>query len=123
MGFLLVGDPADTGSRMMIEQILAPLGGLQAVNSFDARDSFATGDFEAVLIDAGLVDDFARFVEWVGLEHPGVPVIVLGTLPGWTQARDAFRAGAIDYILKSPREDDLMAEIYRALKKPIPPSP
>src|SRR5580704_11158789 len=117
MGFLLIGNPADIDLRMMLEQILAPMGQLQTVARLQFVDSTAIGGFEAVLIDSSAIHDFAPLAKWLQQRWPKLPVIVLGALPSWVQAREAFRAGAIDYVLKSPRADLLGVEIYNALDK------
>jgi PAS domain S-box-containing protein len=117
--FLLIGDSLDRHWRDILEEILSPLGHLEIVGEQMAVESLSERSRRAVIIDAGAVDNFALLTSRLRTHYPDARIIVVTASPSWKFAREAFRAGATDYLRKSVNRQELSLTLEQALAKPL----
>jgi DNA-binding NtrC family response regulator len=112
INFLLISRPEDTGWPRILEQALSPLGQVETVSEQDAAERLVQYECGAVvIIDAAAVEEVPALVSRLRDRCPGSRIIVATASPTWQRARDAFQAGATDYIRKSWDSQRLLAAI------------
>ncbi len=112
-GFLLIG-AADQWARVL-EHAVLPIGQLSVVDEPAALAGLAQQAYAAVIIDAGVVNDPYALTLQVCTQRPGTRVIIVTASPTWQRARQAFQAGALDYVRKSLDEAELHNRIVAVL--------
>lgn len=120
--FLLVGQETETGWPLALQQAVAPLGKLDIVPEGKAVQAIIQRRYDLVILDAGHVRDVSGLTSCLRTRQPGLRVVVATTSPTWQRAREALKAGAVDYIRKSLDIEELGAKIEAVLKLPPPPS-
>lgn len=123
MRFLLITRSEDDPWRMHLEETLAPLGCLDVVEKDLAIDQVLKRNYVAIVVDAAAVSEFSILVARIRAQIPQARVIVTTASPTWQRAREAFQAGATDYVERSLNASDLFASLEAALAKPVMPWP
>lgn len=118
--FLLIGDPPPARWTAALQAALQPLGELHIVSESDAVQAICDRTYDVVIIDAGQVSEPFELTGRLRQFNPETQVIIATASPTWQRARQALRAGAVDYIRKSLDEKDLRGDIQAVLK--IPPA-
>lgn len=114
--FLLIGRPDNTGWPLFLRQALASLGALEIVSESDAAGRIAQYQCKAVvIIDAAVIEDVPALVARLRRQCPESRIVVVTASPTWQRARDAFQAGAVDYIRKSWNSRELLTAIRHVL--------
>jgi DNA-binding NtrC family response regulator len=98
----------------------------------DAADSLAVVDFEEkekavelilqqnydiIFVDATVVDDIPALISGIKRYKHNANIVVVTATPTWTRAREAFYAGAIDYIYKSSSKSETLSALQTILTK------
>ena len=117
--FLLISDSIDYHWRDILEEILTPLGRLEVVSEQMVVECLSERGCRAVIIDAGAVDNFALLTSRLRAHYPDTRIIIVTASPSWKFAREAFRAGATDYLRKSVNRQELSLALEQALAKPL----
>ncbi|HTD96615.1 MAG TPA: HD domain-containing phosphohydrolase [Edaphobacter sp.] len=74
-------------------------------------------DYDLVLADIMMPGtDGLSLLDHIGTDHPGLPVVICSALSDIHVATNAFRRGAIDYILKPFERADFDSTILRAIE-------
>jgi DNA-binding NtrC family response regulator len=73
------------------------------------------------IIDATYVPDVQSVIQTLRKRCHSARILVVASMPTWTRARDALKAGAIDYVKKSLDTTVIQETIEAALKKMLPP--
>jgi DNA-binding NtrC family response regulator len=125
--FLLItgtdeGTSDQTWSRLLSEA-LASLGELQTVTEQEAVGVIAKAPYELVIIDALAVNRVALLVSRIRAQQPAIRIVIGTASPTWRRAREAFLAGAADYIQKIYNKDELLSELLASLAKAPPAWP
>jgi len=116
INFLLIGRPEETGWSRILSQALAPWGALETVSEADATERIAQYRCHAiVIIDATAIENVPALVSRLRRQCPESRIVVATASPTWQRARDAFQAGAVDYIRKSWDSKELLAAIKDVL--------
>lgn len=115
--FLLVSAAHDSHWQGVLAEALSAIGSLQVATELEAVEAAIERDYRAIIVDAGTVEDFALLTARIRAQRPDARVIVVTTSLTWRRARDAFQAGAADYLFKSPNKEELFAAIKQALDK------
>ncbi|HBY93817.1 MAG: response regulator [Ardenticatenaceae bacterium] len=118
--FLLIDGANDRYWLAMMAEALRPLGTLTVAAETDALQSNRLDTCDLVIVDAAAVTDITRFLLGLRECRPTPKIIVATASPTWTRAREAFKAGATDYIRKSLDPQELRAAVLGALKKSRP---
>lgn len=117
---LLLSDP-DSSWLGSVVLAMAPLGDLQIVPVEKAMDIIHQQPWRMIIVDAAYVDNAPKQVARIRALCPGVRVVVATASPTWRQAKEAFQAGATDYIRKSLSKKDLHRALSEAIEKTPPP--
>jgi DNA-binding response OmpR family regulator len=116
--FLLVTKQKDSQWSLILQQALSALGMLETVPEEAAVDAVIQEHYDVVIIDAGSVEDVILLVSRLRVQRPQLRVVVATASPTWQRARQAFRAGSVDYIRKSWDEGELRSKIEAVLELP-----
>ena len=121
INLFLIGHPEETGWSRILGQALAPLGVLETVSEADAAERIAQYRCHAiVIIDATAIENVPALVSRLRRQCPESRIVVATASPTWQCARDAFQAGAVDYIRKSWDNKELLAAIKDVLGGALP---
>jgi DNA-binding NarL/FixJ family response regulator len=119
--FLLIGHPEDTNWSLILSQVLVPLGKLETISETDAVERIADYECDVIaIIDATVIEDVPALVSRLRDRCPQTRVVVATVSPTWQRARDAFKAGAVDYIRKSWDSEELLSAIREILSGSLP---
>ena len=76
----------------------------------------STSSFDLVVTDLKLPDGTGLdAIAGMRARHPALPIIVITSYSSMESAIGALRAGAVDYVIKPFRNEELLAAIARAL--------
>jgi len=117
---LLVGDSPSNQWRQLVAQIVAAKGILDTCSEHSIEALLEQTDYDMVIVDATIVAPIPPLIRRIHAQQPNVRVVVVTAAPTWLQAREAFRAGAFDYAVKSLNRDDLAGLVDLALGTPPP---
>jgi DNA-binding NarL/FixJ family response regulator len=106
--------------REGIERVLtAAMPGIAigtAPSSAEAMASMREGVWDLVILDLALPgDDGTVVLRWLRQHHPSVPVLIVSMHPADQFARRAVQAGAVGYVSKGSRPEELVRAIKAAL--------
>ena len=108
--FISISDRAETAWSTLLSQVLAPLGQLEIVSEREALEAIASHQGRLiVIVDATVIADALSLVSRLAQTYPGTPIVVATASPTWQRARDAYKAGAYDYVPKWWDPDQLRA--------------
>ncbi len=122
--FLLIG-----GTEMQmqwslaLQQALSPLGILRIVPEEEAVRAVTQDRYDAAIIDAGAVHDAILLISRVRAQQPELRIVVATASPTWHRAREAFLAGAADYVRKSLNVEKLLSTLNDILIRKRTPWP
>jgi DNA-binding NtrC family response regulator len=119
--FLLINGSHDHYWHEVLAQTLMPLGTLHISTGAAAINLVQLAHYDLIIIDAAAVENVPVLVAHIRSQKPEARIIVATASPTWTRAREAFQAGAIDYIRKSLDQDELQSALRGALDKTLPP--
>jgi DNA-binding NtrC family response regulator len=124
--FLIITNEVKSGWIQTVKKTVALLGHIEIVTAKAAEAQMAQAHYELVFIDSAATKDIIPLISRLHSAHPKVPIMVATLTRGWHRAREALRAGAVDYILKSFSSEDLTSTIkgllgYDVSTKPLVP--
>lgn len=91
-----------------------------AANVKDAKQHLSDKDFELIISDLRLPDsDGIDLLQWVKVQNPLLPVIMMTSYADIQTAVKAMKLGASDYISKPVQPDLLLAKIHENLTNPV----
>ncbi len=121
--FLLVTNQAESTWLTTLKNAVEPLGRLSIIRDEAAEREMTRVPFDMVIIDAAAVENAIALVSQLHVVDPKA-LIVLATLStSWRHAREALRAGAVDYVPKSLSSEELSSAIANLLNREALPSP
>lgn len=86
----------------------------------DAKQHLSDKDFELIISDLRLPDsDGIDLLQWVKVQNPLLPVIMMTSYADIQTAVKAMKLGASDYISKPVQPDLLLAKIHENLTSPV----
>jgi two-component system OmpR family response regulator len=90
-----------------------------AANAADAIAAFATGRFDAVVLDLGLPGamDGLQLLDWLRERAPALPVLILTARDGVEDRVMGLSRGADDYLTKPFDMSELLARIASLLRR------
>jgi DNA-binding NarL/FixJ family response regulator len=118
--FLLIADSPDDPWRQVIEEASASLGTLHIASELDALSLTWQEDYDVMIIDAAKVADLFLLVSCIRTQKPDARIVVATASPTWRRAREAFRAGATDYIRKSMNKEVVLFALEATVNKAPP---
>lgn len=105
--FLLINGSREPYWLQVLQDALTSLGVLHIGASADAIQHLLKDEYDSIIVDATAVDDAPALVTSIRARRPSARVVVVTASPTWRRAREAFQAGAVDYIPKSMNSEDL----------------
>ena len=123
VSFLLITGSLDPYWTEILTHSLEPLGTLQVGAENDVTSLLRDNFYDLIIIDTSGVEQAPRLIKQICAQQPNVRIVVMTASPTWTRAREAFRAGAIDYTRKSLDPDEITSVVRSALSKPQPRRP
>lgn len=105
----------------LLREALAPLDPLEIQREEASLECLVQNCYDLVIVDASTIGDVPQLVCRVQNDQPGTRIVVVSASPTWRQAREAFRAGAMDYVRKSLSKRKLHTFFADILSK-VPPS-
>jgi DNA-binding NtrC family response regulator len=121
--FLLIDGIRDHYWRQVLEEALAPLGTLQTGDEREAIKLVLQQSYDLVIVDATEVKNVPLLISRIRAQRLDARVVVATASPTWRRAREAFQAGATDYIRKSFDREEILFTLQAALGKILPPWP
>lgn len=118
---LLIRVTRDCAWHEALSKAVALWGELHYSEYEEAMQKIVNSDYDLVIIDSLAVENVPQLVSAIRNQQPDTRVVVVTSSPTWRRARDAFYAGASDYIRKSYDSKELTAVLQAALQ--AQPSP
>ena len=132
LSFFLIGSRASEWLPTL-NNALQAMGALRTIEP-DSFSSFSPASLSSSLsvslplsdestlfiIDATYVEDVPSMIQHIRMRYPHPRVLVVTSAPSWSRARDALKAGAVDYIKKSLDAECVRQSIQLALQKTLP---
>jgi DNA-binding NtrC family response regulator len=113
---LLIDDVTDSAWIQAINNAVADLeGSVQVVPPAQFDGTAIPGRFDLIVLDSNAIPDLSALIQQVLIADPAARAIVFSPIPAWREAREAMRAGAVDYQQKSLNEDEILARLRRHL--------
>lgn len=109
--FLLIGEEIDFPWPPAFIQTISALGDLNYATETEILEGTLTKHYDIVFIDAGGVQDPPTLIFRLQSYQTYIHIIVVTASPTWMRAREALKAGAVDYILKSLSSKELLYKI------------
>lgn len=120
MRFLLLNGLDEDFLKITLAEVLKPLGSLCVVNAGDGIPSGMEEPDGLIIIDATAVERAEQLVARLRSEHLERRIVVLTASPTWQRARAVFEAGAMDYLPKTLKVEELREAFQQALCNPMP---
>ena len=119
---LLVGTKNDLRWEKIVRNAATKLKhSLDVVSNTEIDSVKSWHECELVILDSSDVSTLSIIISAIRSRSFDVPIVVISPAPGWQEAKEALKAGAVDYQLKSSREKDILNVLKNNLKKS--PSP
>jgi DNA-binding NtrC family response regulator len=115
--FLLVSGAEGVYWHQVLEKAVACLGTVDIVEEQDAIEFVSQRCYDIVILDTTMIEDVWRLFAQIREERPDAQIVIATSMPTWRRARAAFRMGALDYIRKSPSEDEVRSVLESALEE------
>jgi DNA-binding NtrC family response regulator len=119
--FLFISEKEDSTWLSVVVAALAPFGRLQVAPLNKALGLIQQQSQQMIIVDAADVEDPSALVARIRAIRPDARIVVATASPTWQQTREAFRAGATDYIRKSLSTAELQGALAEALNRTPPP--
>lgn len=119
--FFLINGSKDIYWSEALGKTLNSLGDLQVGTESDALNFVDLSTYDLIFIDSAAVRDVPSLVACLRSGYPKARLLVVTASPTWRRAREAFEAGAVDYIRKPFDREDVIGAVQRALQKVLPP--
>lgn len=118
-GLLLIGT-VDAYWRQLLVETAGAYMSITALNFEDALVALQQQPYVLTILDAGAVGRVGAAISQIKALQPRMIVLVVTASPTWTRAREAFRAGAVDYVRKPNQRDELDDLVRTALNAARP---
>ena len=111
--------------KELLERVLQPICRLEtdadARNGLDRVRARADGkQYDVIVIDAHMSQDIPSLVHQIVSAQPGTKIVIASAAPHWRQVKQAFLAGASEYIEQSEDESSLARTFQELLRPAIP---
>jgi CheY-like chemotaxis protein len=114
---LLISDSQSDPWYQIFQEAVTALGTLKMARGEEALRLIRQQYYDLVVIDAARVADAFQLTSSIRKEEPDAKIIIFTASPTWRRAREAFRAGATDYIRKSMNKEDLLSALQVIMGK------
>lgn len=105
----------------LLREALTPLGPLEIQCEEAALGCLSQNCYDLIVVDASTIGDVPQLMCRLRNSQPEARIVVVTASPTWRRAREAFQAGAIDYIRKSLNQKKLLSAFKDILARVPPP--
>lgn len=98
---LLIGESQHDPWQSVLEEVSADLGCLEVTHETGTTRRIQAKVYDIIVIDATVVENIPDLMRIIKAQNTKAQIVVATASPVWEKAREAFRAGAADYIRKS----------------------
>lgn len=106
---LAVGTSEEAAWLQTVSEAVRSLGEITFNTMETAFSELKSTPYDLIIIDATAIgDDMVDLVAQFHTARPCTPILVATTSPTWQRARQAFQAGAADYIRKTFNQQKLL---------------
>lgn len=106
---LAVGTSEEAAWLQTVSEAVQSLGEITFNTIETAFPEMKTNPYDLIIIDATAIgDDIVDLITQFHTARPCTPILVATTSPTWQRARQAFQAGAADYIRKTFSQQKLL---------------
>jgi DNA-binding NtrC family response regulator len=119
--FLVIANQEEFSSSPDVLNALQALGEVAVLPPKEAVEQILVSKYDMVIIDATMLDSELLLLSRIRAQQPDTRLLVLTASPTWRRARDALKAGAMDYLSKSLNEKEYL-DTFRELldRTPLP---
>ncbi|HPO87484.1 MAG TPA: hypothetical protein PLN86_16720 [Candidatus Hydrogenedentes bacterium] len=115
---LLIGIKNDLRWEKIVRNAATKLNhSLDVVSNTELDSVKSWHDCELIILDSSDVSALPIMISSIRSRSFDIPIVVISPAPGWQEAKEALRAGAVDYQLKSSREKDILNIIKNNLRE------
>lgn len=120
MEFLVISNSRERHWCDSLRETLAPVGVLRIETEDKAVELVMLGAYDFVIVDATVVDNVPLLLARIRAQRPRAYIVVAAANPSWDKARQAFQAGASDYVSKSFDATEILTAIAGELERQRP---
>ena len=113
--FLLIDGSSGYRFSIFFDRILSPYGDLHILNEVEAIKIFDEYIYDLIIIDSTIIKNTSELTRRIRAVHPTVAIIIITASANWSEAREAFRSGATNYIDKAIGTEAFKNEILNTL--------
>jgi DNA-binding NtrC family response regulator len=96
---IIITNQTDSAWVNAVKEALAPPGQVTVTLEKEAHEVVKRHSVDLILVDASSIGtDVAVLIKPLHSLRPSTPIVVNTLSPTWRRARDAFMAGAVDYV-------------------------
>lgn len=119
--FLLINSSEDDYWWKVLRESLSPEGSIDVSKEDEALERFRAGKYDLLIIDESAVESVPHLISRLRSGREETRIIVATASPTWRRAREAYQAGAMDYISKTLVSSEIRNTIRSVLTKSPPP--
>jgi DNA-binding NtrC family response regulator len=121
--FLFIGKKMDLPSLDTLTKALTTLGELQFLSQKEAMEQIHASSYSLIFVDAAILDSKMLLISQIRTQLPNARILVLTASPTWRRAREALKAGAMDYLSNSLSEQEYLNTFRDILDRTPSPWP
>lgn len=115
--FLLIGEREESPVFDNLANALVSFGKLQVLTQEEALRQIQHQEYSLIILDAAILKGGMELITSIRVKWPKARIVVLTASPTWRRAREALKAGAMDYLTKTLNQDEYIAAFKEILKK------
>ena len=115
--FLVVGAVPNVGWATLLETKLNELGAVDLIRIDEFLERMQDQQYDVVIMDASTVENVHAIVRQAHRLRPRLPIMIASASPTWEDARQAFLAGATDYVRRSMDAEAVVAAVRDILER------
>lgn len=117
---LVITNRPDSAWVREVRETLGGLGDVRVASEQAALEQVTAKDYDLIIIDSTAIGgDLPTLISELHSEQPDIPIVVATMSPTWQRARQAFLAGATDYIRKSFDRERILAIAQEVLERSV----
>lgn len=112
---LITEQPEDLWCQI-VSRVLSLKACVECVAESRAPELLRLHEYNLAILDSTSISAVSDLIKLLLHSQAGVPVVVMAASPNWREARDAFVAGASDYLSKTYNERELYTILNHLLR-------
>ncbi len=117
---LLINDGNESTWSATLRESLVAFGRLKIIKDEEAATEIQRAHYDLIIVDATTVQEPVKLVSRLHAYSTSIRFVVTSVTPTWQEAREVFRAGAVDYVRRSIDKEELLSVIQNAFDLSAP---